>query len=525
MTNPGKCPNFLYLITDQHRADWLGCYGHPVVRTPNIDAIAARGVRFDNFHVASPVCMPNRASLMTGRMPSVHGLRYNGCALPYRANTFVDVLRAAGYDTAIIGKSHLQPFSALPPRYSDEAPASPQPVPDAWKPTAEDYHNEGPDRYADADPYALPKPYYGYDHVEMVTRHGDRTGGHYEQWLRENADDFRALWDPANELPHDYTCPQAYRTPVPEHLYPTTWIADRAINFIKGREGEDAPFFSFVSFPDPHHPFNPPGKYWDIYDSDDFELSLPYDAHQNPTPALKWLKDHFEETGQPVHPFMVNYADDRAVREAMALTAGMITMIDDQIGRIIAALKESGEYENTVVVFNTDHGDYLGDFNMLFKGPMPSRAITRVPFIWSDPTDRCHQTRDVLASTIDIPATILDRAGLAPFHGIQGKSLLPSLTEGAPNRDELLIEHNESVADFGFRVPPRVRCLVTERWRYTLYAGEDWGELYDLNADPFETVNLWDAPDYAQDRARLAERLAVHLTAQMDENPRATRVA
>ena len=106
-------PNFVYIMTDQHRSDWLGCYGHPVVKTPNIDALAENGTRFDNFFVASPVCMPNRASFMTGRYPSVHGLRYNGCVMPEGTNTFVDVLAASGYKTASIGKSHLQPFTGI----------------------------------------------------------------------------------------------------------------------------------------------------------------------------------------------------------------------------------------------------------------------------------------------------------------------------------------------------------------------------------------------------------------------------
>ena len=126
-------PNFLFFITDQHRADWLGCAGHPVVRTPNIDAIAARGTLFENFHVASQICMPNRASLMTGRMPSVHGLRYNGLALPARAVTFVDVLAKGGYKTAAIGKSHLQPFLDTPP--SDPDPeATSRLFAEAWRP-------------------------------------------------------------------------------------------------------------------------------------------------------------------------------------------------------------------------------------------------------------------------------------------------------------------------------------------------------------------------------------------------------
>src|SRR6201747_1493345 len=108
-------PNFLLFITDQHRADFLGCYGHPVLRTPNIDSIAARGMAFDRFHVASPVCQPNRASLMTGRMPSVHDVRSNGIPLSMDAVTFVDLLRDAGYRTALIGKSHLQNFTPHEP--------------------------------------------------------------------------------------------------------------------------------------------------------------------------------------------------------------------------------------------------------------------------------------------------------------------------------------------------------------------------------------------------------------------------
>ena len=108
-------PNFLFIITDQQRADWLGCYGHKVVKTPNIDKISQSGTIFENFYTASPVCMPNRASLMTGRYPSLHGLRYNGCVLPHRANTFINLLAEAGYETAAFGKSHLQPYTAKAP--------------------------------------------------------------------------------------------------------------------------------------------------------------------------------------------------------------------------------------------------------------------------------------------------------------------------------------------------------------------------------------------------------------------------
>jgi len=247
MTAP---PNFLFFMSDQQRADWLGCYGHPVLRTPNIDAIAARGTRFTDFHVATPVCMPNRASLMTGRMPTVHGLRYNGCHLPARANTFVDVLAAVGYDTATIGKSHLQPFTDEPARHLPEpGDGRRRPLEEAWKPDPEDRGHEGPERYTDGERYEFGKPYYGFGHVDMLTRHGDRCGGHYQQWLRSRRKDWRELWDDANELPHGFSCPQAYRTPVPENLYPTAWVADRAIDYLTDEARKSAPFSSSSPFP------------------------------------------------------------------------------------------------------------------------------------------------------------------------------------------------------------------------------------------------------------------------------------
>ena len=140
-----KRPSFVFIMTDQHRADWLSCAGHNVVKTPHLDALAANGIRFENFYTASPVCMPNRASFMTGRYPSVHGLRYNGCALPASANTFVDVLSASGYKTAAIGKSHLQPFSDNPPDWGEVAETGP--IEDAWKLDSTDYTQEEPMHY------------------------------------------------------------------------------------------------------------------------------------------------------------------------------------------------------------------------------------------------------------------------------------------------------------------------------------------------------------------------------------------
>jgi len=516
-------PNILYIITDQHRSDWLGCAGHPVVNTPNIDALAAAGTRIGDFQVATPVCMPNRASILTGRMPSVHGLRYNGCRLPLNANTFVDILSKAGYHTAAIGKSHIQPMTAdTPIGMTDDTVRL---VDEAWAPEAGDYTQEQPEHYASDGSYAFETPYYGYQHVDMVTLHGDRCGGHYAQWFRENCPEADTLWDDASELPHNYTCPQAFRTPVPEEYYPTTWIADRAIAYLDGRKGTDQPFYSFVSFPDPHHPFNPPGKYWDMYDPDDFEVALPYEAHQNPTPPMQWMAEQHEKGGAALTRQTARRVDEQGLKQAMALTAGMITMIDDQVGRIVAALKANGQYDNTIIIFNSDHGDYLGDYNLLLKGMLPFRSITQVPFIWSDPADRKGQVVDTMASTIDIPATILERVGLEPFRGMQGRSFLETIQTGAGHRDEVYLEYNDGMPRLGFDRPARVRVLRTPEWRFTLYGGQDWGELYDLTEDPSESNNLWDSPDHAAIKADLSLRLNHHLTAQMDESPVADRQA
>ncbi len=265
-----KRPNFLFFITDQHRVDYLGCSGHPVLKTPHIDQIAARGTRFTRFYVATPVCMPNRSTLMTGRMPSVHGVRSNGTPLSLNSNTFVDALRAAGYATALVGKSHLQNFLDYPAILKRSAPREGDQVLDASfaearKPAASGgpYDQEHPARWEPGRDFEMQLPFYGFEYVDLCTTHGDQVGGHYYVWLKSQRRDADALRDRKNQLPHDYVCPQAFRTPIPEELYPTAYIAARSCAWLDryAAGDRDKPFFLMTSFPDPHHPFTPPGKY------------------------------------------------------------------------------------------------------------------------------------------------------------------------------------------------------------------------------------------------------------------------
>lgn len=514
-------PDFLVIMTDQHRWDWLGCNGHPVVRTPNIDRIADGGTSFDQYFVASPVCMPNRASFMTGRFPTVHGLRYNGCHLPLEANTFVDVLRAGGYRTGAIGKSHLQPMVGRRlPAKGDAGPIS-----EAWKVEPGLYDEEQPSRYQGEDSYDIPLPYYGYDHIDMVTDHGTEAGGHYRQWLRRHYPEVAE--DPMRGLPHDYTVPQALRTDMPEEAYTTFYIRDRAAAYLREQAASGQPLFTFVSFPDPHHPFNPPGRYWDMYAPDQFDLGTRYADHKAPPVPLARLRADFEAGTPPAartFPFM---ATERHLREAMALTAGMITMIDDAVGAILEALDASGRADKTVVIFTSDHGDYLGDSDLLLKGPWMRESITRVPLIWRDPARGPQPARcDALASTVDIAPSILERAGLKPYNGVQGRSFLPQLAgHPADRRTDVMVEYNDANARQGYRAPARIRTLVTEDWTLIVPANEGWGELYDRRADPENVDNKWDDPAFADIRADLTARLLDRVIAQMDESPRAVHPA
>jgi arylsulfatase A-like enzyme len=266
-------PNFLLFITDQHRADYLGCYGHPVLKTPHIDSIAAHGMRFERFYVATPVCMPNRATLMTGRMPSVHGARSNGLPLSLRANTFVDSLRASGYTTALVGKSHLQNFTGQPAILKRPTARPGDQVLDpsfaeAHKSAFEGaYDQEHPKHWNAGHDFSMQLPFYGFEHVDLCTAHGDQVGGHYYVWLKSRRPDADELRDHRKQLPHDYVCPQAFRTPIPEELYPTTYIADKSCEWLDRYAAgkRETPFFLMTSFPDPHHPFTPPGRYWSMY--------------------------------------------------------------------------------------------------------------------------------------------------------------------------------------------------------------------------------------------------------------------
>ena len=272
MSTPlGSRPNFILITTDQQRADHLGCYGNTVLRTPHIDALARRGRVFDRCFVASPVCMPNRAAMMTSRMPSAAGVRMNGVPLPTDSVTFADLLRGAGWRTALIGKGHLQNMSDRPASW--EAMAATETALAQARRVLRDgpaYAQESMAQWAREPDHQVRLPYYGFEHVQLCLEHGDVTGGDYPRWLQQHGMDPAQWVGRANALPHEAPpVLDAWRTRVPPEFYPSTFVVEKTAQWIDEhleRAGEDAPFFVHCSFPDPHHPFTPPGRYWYLHD-------------------------------------------------------------------------------------------------------------------------------------------------------------------------------------------------------------------------------------------------------------------
>ena len=532
--NTSNRPNFLLIITDQHRADHLGCYGNSVVQTPNIDRLAAAGSRFDRFYVATPICMPNRATLMTGRMPSLHGARQNGIPLSLTATTFVDILRAAGYETALIGKCHLQSINGnLPVAGMPEPDPALTPAPAELREADNTLSKHG--RYDQELPYTWAKernfeptlPYYGFDRVELAIGHGDKTVGHYARWLKARHPNPDSLRGPENELPGNrYIAPQAWRTRVPESLYPTAYVAERTIKYLENysRTDRSKPFYIQCSFPDPHHPFTPPGRYWDMYDPDAIKLPASFEAGERPIPPH--LQNLYEERAQNrsnrdgQRTFAITA---REAREAIALTYGMISMVDDAVGSILGWLKTLRLDQNTVVVFTSDHGDFMGDHQLLLKGALHYRGLVRVPFIWSDPAN---DARGIVSSglcgTLDIANTVLARAQLQGHNGMQGVSLLPAARGKTTGRESLVIEEHQRRGYMGLKNNFRARSLITADSRLTLYEGVEWGELYDLSHDPDEMNNLWDDPGSHERRYALTEALVRQMMELADSSPVAT---
>ena len=482
--------NVLFIITDQQRADHLGCAGNPILRTPNLDKLANEGIRFTSAYCANPICMPNRASIFTGLYPNMHGIRTAGMNLPENVPTFTETLLNQGYHTFSIGKVHLQFWT---PRFKKGSRSA---------------ECIGPwlsEKYRIKMKQNLPVPYYGFKEVDMVTGHGDLCAGHYLDWLEKRAPEYVSE---IREKMNKFFNKTYYKTNMPEEIYPTTYITKRTIEFLdryaQGYYG-DKPFFLHCSFPDPHHPVCPPGKYYELYKPDAIDLPKNFKDVEN-------LKKH-KFLGNLLNiPFLRgavgHITTEEEARNFIALTYGSITMIDDGIGKILSTIEKLGLKDNTMIIFTSDHGDMMGEHGLILKGPCPFDGILRVPLIWKVPRVIKPGVTNSLASSVDISKTILNLLGINEKKQpkeMQGIDLTPILKD--PNkkvRDCCFIEHDEELDQLNLKI--RLRHLITEKYKLTVYNElKGYGDLFDRKNDPLELQNLWYNEKYKETRYELLE--------------------
>ncbi len=479
-------PNIIMILCDELRADALGCYGNPIVKTPNIDRLAREGTRFSQCFVTQPTCTPSRASILTGCYPSALRARMVGCYTPDDERFLPRVLAHAGYRRAAIGKLHLAPQAAEPQL------------------VAQALADDG-------------GSYYGFQAVDLVNGHGSRCfGNRYTDWLRERVPDLDERQ--ANTTPYENGL-NCWRWNLPEAVHSSHYIADRTSDFLE--TASDAPYFLQVSFPDPHYPFTVPEPWASLYDPADMPPPIPPVTESADMPALHervyrgpqasasdGARPRDRVIGTPPH----NYAqyDEDDWRQVKAIYYGMVSLLDHSVGRILKAVDRLGMNDNTIIVFASDHGDYMGDHGLYGKGLAYESAL-RTPLIYRGPGVAAGQTISSVESTLDIAPTLLDVAGVPEPEGIQGISLLRSLS-GAdqPRPDAALVENDDDFASL------RMRTLITPRWRLTYYLGKDWGELIDRERDPLEMRNLWNDPAQAAVKQKLLIQLLDELGASID---------
>ncbi|HEY63275.1 MAG TPA: sulfatase-like hydrolase/transferase [Caldilineae bacterium] len=494
-------PNVLCLVTDQQRHDHLGCAGNPIIQTPNIDRLARSGIRFERCYVNNPICMPSRATMWTGQSANAHHVRCNGMPLDHRIPTIASALAEAGYRTHGVGKFHLSPFRSL----NGADPASLNPM--DWP--------ESKEMWVSGRIGALPAPYYGLQSVLFVGGHGDFFWGDYRRWLMHEAlDVIERIETWVTEMGWE-DWETMGPSLVPAELHHSRWIADRVIEFLREQTYTGQPFFCWCSFPDPHHPYHAPEPYHSMYDPADMPVPARREGELDDLPPhfRRIQHEHLRVEGV-TGPVTRLYEH---TPEIMARTYGMISNVDANIGRVLDALEELGLRENTLVVYLSDHGDLMGDHWLQQKGPFHFDGLIRVPFIWSWPGHIIPNTVNTsIVSLLDFAPTILDLCGVPIPEGLRpeepflplelppwpGHSLRPIL-EGREKavRDTAFIEHDEDCLGL------RLRTLVTERYRLTWYAGQPYGELFDLQEDPQELHNLWDDPAYRPVRDELTAQL------------------
>ncbi|MGF1484216.1 MAG: sulfatase [Opitutales bacterium] len=501
--HPTKQPNIVFITTDQQRYDSLRCTGNPYAVTPNLEALAGdpQTTIFDRCITASSICQPSRASMLTGTYASYHGLWTNGVALPRAEDvplpdglrkmaesvfpgkwittgipTFADCLADAGYHTASVGKMHFQPTGA------DRSLG---------------HYENGGRWFEDKTLRDWHGPYYGFQDVWCTIGHGELRAGHYGFWLRDHFPEVdRAITSERQtrtlEFPEER---EIYPSPVPVEAHNSTWIGDNAARIIREHTATQ-PLCLWVGFPDPHHPFVPPR-----------ELASEFEKHKTLESKLPYNVERDADKPEALHNLMrkrdAASRSPEVIRRLQQYTDALNHLLDQNVGKIINALKATGQWDNTLLVFTSDHGDFLGDFGMHGKCLTPGKSLNHVPLIVRNPfaedwPRRCSKT----VSNVDFLPTFLELSGARlpdSDDRLHGESLNAVVRDG--RQHPVLIQH--------FTPNPRRRNLSVydDRFRYTVYPETAEEELYDHFDDEYETKNRAAMTSLKGDRDRLRQML------------------
>ncbi len=474
----GRRLNLLWIMTDQQPISTIGAYGNPVVKTPHLDRLAAEGARFNRFHISAFPCSPSRATMFTGREAHHHGVVRNDILLAPNVPALGDVLKAAGYATGYVGKWHLSGNM-----YRGRSGS--KPFDGGW------YYRRKPD----PEGFKLEKTPGGTG--EDAPQHGFDfwAGGwhHYHEYLRsvglgEIADKKQA--GNHNDLPSGPEGTHIF-SKLPQEHHMASFFAQRSVEFLRQQKGSDRPFGLVLSFYGPHLPVAPPKPWDEMY---------PIDA----APLPKNLRDDLK--GKPARQranrrcYKLPVWKDDQFRDYIRRYWGYCSYIDQQIGRVLDALDETGRAKDTIVLFTADHGDMVGAHGFVFKlGHCGYDELLRVPFLLRCPgLIKPGMTTDALASNVDIVPTLLEMMRIAPPAGLDGRSFLPVLKD-PPGAHRQAVFCNTMENNL---------TVITRRWKYVLnWHPRDLDELYDLQADPGEMKNLAHDDAHADVVEQMRDRL------------------
>jgi arylsulfatase A-like enzyme len=496
----------LFITTDQQRFDSLGCNGGTVARTPVIDGLAASGINYKRAQPSNVVCMPSRATMVTGQSISTHGVWMNGVPLPANAPSVAAWLAdQAGYRTALFGKAHFEPFMDPARQFTEN-------------------------RLAGEGGFG---PHRGFEHMEMAA-HSPLGLLHYAAWMRnEHAGEIVGFFPVLDDRLQvnaagggDTGAPQVAINTIPRDHYHTDWVADRAIAWLDSLDADDD-WFCWVSFPDPHHPWDPPASELHRVRWQDLDLPPGYPTTAAEREAIidgkprhwrLWYDGDVVANFEAPPDWVPATLTADQVREINALVHIENELIDEACGRVLRRIEERGWRADTDVIFTTDHGELQGDYGLLFKGPYHVDALMRLPLIWS-PAPNAAPAAEVVdrpVGLIDLAPTFCEIAGV-PIPGWMEGAPLPASNAAADTqgRQRVLTEWDSQHA----RGDVHLRTITRDGWVCTIYLPGTFhdgseGELYSLSDDPMQRHNLWDDPARRSVRDDLVDDLLASLPAE-----------